>query len=266
MNQRHGGPLGSIAVVAPLVVPPFGLEVLEMFRTPLPSDGLFRDPPGPCLLAICLAAILVLAGCSSPGGDTGTEIAESGFRSAVPSDRAAVGGDPSESPMPSHAPTPAAADYKRATADGPAENVPLPVMPELAKHESKEGLEAFVRYWFALINYGYETGDVEAVRATSGTSCKHCEGYFGAIEKGYKGADWIVGGTLDLRGVGTEFIKTPENRYQAIVSVAELPSVYRGTGGVVYGEKPGSKYSFAQIVEASYLDGAWMVELVDNLG
>ena len=238
-----------------------------MFRTGISSADFSAVRRGGRLGALGLAAVLVLGGCSGSGGDPGAEAAEGGSSSASPSGSAGAGGGVTESASASPTPTPTpTAAYKPATAEGPAENVPLPVMPELAKQESKEGLEAFVRHWFALINYGYETGDVEAVRTTSGTSCTHCLGYFEAIEKGYKDDDWIVGGTLDIRGVGTEFVKTPENRYQAIVSVKELPSVYRGAGGVVYGEKPGSEYSFAQIIEASYSNGSWTVELVDNLG
>ncbi len=38
--------------------------------------------------------------------------------------------------------------------------MPVPVLPEAAKAETKEGLEAFARYWYSLLNYAYETGDL----------------------------------------------------------------------------------------------------------
>ena len=56
---------------------------------------------------------------------------------------------PAPSSTPSATPTPAAS-YKPADATGRAQNVPVPVLPEAAKAETKEGLEAFARYWFQL--------------------------------------------------------------------------------------------------------------------
>ena len=82
---------------------------------------------------------------------------------------------PSASSTPSAAPTPTAS-YKPADATGKAQNVPVPELPEAAKAETKEGLEAFARYWFELLNYGYETGDFggSGLRSQS-PSCAHAE-------------------------------------------------------------------------------------------
>ena len=85
-------------------------------------------------------SLTFLAGCSGSGAD--------------------VAQSPSPSVMEAVSPTPSpSATYKPASAEGPAETVPLPVMPEEAKAESKEGLIAFARHWYELANYGYETGD-----------------------------------------------------------------------------------------------------------
>ena len=43
--------------------------------------------------------------------------------------------------------------------------MPVPELPEAAKAETKEGLEAFARYWFALLNYAYETGDMSGLNS-----------------------------------------------------------------------------------------------------
>ncbi|WP_354178499.1 DUF6318 family protein [Arthrobacter sp. UYP6] len=117
-----------------------------------------------------VAAVLVLGGCSGSGAEPDAEAAEQKVTSsASPSGSAS----PSEAATPTvtPTPTPTAAAYKPATAEGPAENVPLPVMPELAKEKSKEGLEAFAEYWYSLINYGYETGDPEPLREITGSDC-----------------------------------------------------------------------------------------------
>ncbi|MFP5313120.1 MAG: DUF6318 family protein, partial [Actinomycetes bacterium] len=69
-----------------------------------------------------------------------------------------------ETPTPSASATPTptpSAVYKPADATGPAQNVPVPVLPEVAKTETKEGLEAFAKYWYELLSYGYESGDTK---------------------------------------------------------------------------------------------------------
>src|SRR5918992_1141024 len=89
------------------------------------------------VLALSLSAC---AGGESPGGN--------GSPSSV-----------SNSATPSATPTPTpTASYKPADANGRAQNVPLPELPEAAKAETKEGLEAFAKYWYALLNFGFETG------------------------------------------------------------------------------------------------------------
>jgi hypothetical protein len=40
--------------------------------------------------------------------------------------------------------------YKPADAKGRAQNVPVPVKPALADKNTKEGLEAFTKYWYEL--------------------------------------------------------------------------------------------------------------------
>ena len=138
-------------------------------------------------------------------------------------------------------------------------------MPELAKEKSKEGLEAFAKYWFSLVNYGYETGDTNPVKELSGPECELCQEFYVGMEKGYEGDDWVQGGTLSIVALGTKFVLTPEGRYQVILSIKEADSYDRGPNGVLYKEHIASEYSFAQIMEATYIDGGWVVNLVENI-
>ncbi|MDK1361175.1 DUF6318 family protein [Arthrobacter sp. zg-Y1219] len=229
-----------------------------MFRTGFRSDDFSAARLG----ALGLAAVLVLGGCSGSGDDPGAEAAE-GSNSAAPSGSAVA--TESASASPTSTPTPTAAAYKPASAEGPAENVPLPVMPEVAREKSKEGLEAFARYWFDLINYGSETGEISLAQGLSGPECEICESFYGAMEEGYVGEDWVEGGKLTIVALGTSFVETPQGRFQVILSVKQEASVNRGPNGKVFGENPADKYSFAQIMEASYVGDHWVVDLVENM-
>ena len=212
-----------------------------------------------------VAAVLVLGGCSGSGDDSGAEAAENPSSSAPSTGSASPTETASPKPAPTTTPTASALVYKPATAEGPAENVPLPVMPEIAKEESKEGLEAFAEYWFGLVNYGYETGDTSRIRELSSPGCELCESFYVDMEKGYAGEDWIEGGNLTLVARGTQFIKTPQNRYQIILSIKQESIANRGPNGVVYWEAPADKESTAQIMETSFTFDQWVVDLVEDI-
>ena len=109
------------------------------------------------LAVAALAVAMLLSGCQ--GGTTpGSPASPTGSTTATPTTSAASPLAPSGSAATSSAP----AVYKPADAQGKAQNVPVPVMPELAKENSKAGLEAFIGYWYAQLSYAYETGDMSA--------------------------------------------------------------------------------------------------------
>lgn len=110
------------------------------------------------VMGIVLA--LLLGGCeygttpSEPPSATSTTTASPASGSSVPT-------PPPTSP----------AAYKPADAKGKAQNVPVPVMPELARENSKAGLEAFIGYWYATLSYAYETGDTKQLLPISSPAC-----------------------------------------------------------------------------------------------
>ena len=194
------------------------------------------------VLGLLTAAALV--GCSGASGDSGD----------------AAGGTPSpsrSSASPSPTATPTAA-YKPASAEGPAENVPLPVMPEEAKVQSKEGLEAFARYWYEAANYGYETGDVSLVRAISSPDCMTCTKYYEVVENGFKDGDWMAKSQIEVQGVHSDFVLTPENRYQALVQLRQDDMEYYGSGGQHQGTTESRPLSSAQLVECTHDGAGWI--------
>ncbi|MDK1361177.1 DUF6318 family protein [Arthrobacter sp. zg-Y1219] len=228
-----------------------------MFRTGFRSDDFSAARLG----ALGLAAVLVLGGCSGSGDDPGAEAAE-GSNSAAPSGSAAATESPSASPTPT--PTPTAAAYKPASAEGPAENVPLPVMPDLAKQESKEGLEAFAEYWYALVNYGYETGDPEPVRAVSADTCFNCLSYYRVLDSGYAESDWMMGAKLHLQDVSSNYVETDEGAFQATTLILQDDLHYYGPAGYI-GTDPGNSTPAVQLMEAVFTSSGWYVVTLETL-
>ena len=104
------------------------------------SHNLFASRPlRVTALGVVVAAALTLSGCNS-GGDPNSGGTTSPTSTATES----------ATPSATATPTPTAV-YKPADATGRAQNVPVPVLPEVAKTETKEGLEAFARYWYSTL-------------------------------------------------------------------------------------------------------------------
>ncbi|MBP3043826.1 hypothetical protein KKR91_04295 [Arthrobacter jiangjiafuii] len=204
--------------------------------------------------ALGVAAVLVLGGCSGDG-EPGAEAAEASSSASPSSGATASASAPSS---PTQAPTLAA--YKPASAEGPAENVPLPVMPELAKQESKEGLEAFARHWYALINYGYETGEAGPVKAVSGESCNICANYYPQLETAFVDDDWMGGGQVETRSVKSDFVVTPEGRYQVLIQISQQSMDFYSPGEYLGTREISSLDLGVQMIEATYRDGEWFAD------
>src|SRR6476661_305076 len=98
-------------------------------------------------ISVLSASVLLLSACSSGEGPK-----NGSSDGATPSASASATASPSATPTP----TPV---YKPADAKGKAQNVPVPVKPALADKNSKEGVEAFTKYWFQVLSYAYETGN-----------------------------------------------------------------------------------------------------------
>ena len=196
---------------------------------------------------LSLAGVVALSACSeSP--DPGANAAQSPSASAS---------ETASSPAPSPSPS---ATYKPASAEGPAENVPLPVMPEEAKVESKEGLIAFARHWYELVNYGYETGDPSPLKAVSGDNCAACTSYYSALEQGFAGEDWLAGSLVEITSIGSEYVLTENGDYQVQIMFVQDPIEAYGPAGH-YGDT-GNRNPFVQLMEASFKDGSWTANQV----
>jgi hypothetical protein len=193
--------------------------------------------------AAVAAAALMLAGCA------GGAPADPGTVSATPAESA------TSSPSATPTPTPSAV-YKPADASGPAQNVPVPVLPEVAKTETKEGAEAFARYWFELLSYGYETGDTERLSALSGPNCVFCMGLVDNIKTAWSDGKWISGGHIETPAVTADAPAGEATRVTLQVIQKEL--VIHNPDGSPFQEPTAATNSGSQAV-ATFEGGDWTI-------
>ncbi|HEY0888138.1 MAG TPA: DUF6318 family protein [Nocardioides sp.] len=71
-------------------------------------------------------------------------------------------------------------------------------MPEAARAHTPEGAEAFVRHFWAVVDYGRETLDTEPIRALSRSDCKGCLGGIRALGEIRKHGGRIRGGQTTI--------------------------------------------------------------------
>ncbi|WP_354187742.1 DUF6318 family protein [Arthrobacter sp. UYCu712] len=176
----------------------------------------------------------------------------------APSDSPSVGSpSPSQSSTPSVTPSPAPS-YKPADASGRAQNVPVPVLPEAAKTETKEGLEAFARYWFQLLSYGYETGDTSSLDLVTAPGCELCVNVTQAISSSYDGENWLAGGRIETPTVSTNYVAQPDGHYQVIAQVQQATINYYRPGGIEF-RKPTPRSDTGNVMVGAFEGGAWQL-------
>lgn len=200
------------------------------------------------VMGIVLA--LLLGGCeygttpSEPPSATSTTTASPASGSSVPT-------PPPTSP----------AAYKPADAKGKAQNVPVPVMPELAKENTKAGLEAFIGYWFQLLSYAYETGDIAKVKELSRESCALCSDLLSGVSNNYTDGRWLVGGQYATPVIDALWEPNASSQ-SAKVQVLQQEIRYVNVDGS-FGREPTAATNDAAAFFGVFADGAWSTA---NLG
>ncbi|MGO4806337.1 DUF6318 family protein [Arthrobacter sp. 2MCAF15] len=203
-----------------------------------------------CTAALMSFSLVMVAGCS--GGGT------------QPS-----GSPPSESQTPaasspSAAPTPSAS-YKPADATGKAQNVPIPVLPEAAKAETKEGAIAFAKHWYTLLNYAYQTGEFRLMDEVTDSSCRLCAKVRPGIVEWNSEGRWIAGGLVQAKGAYTNFVKTTEGSYQVTTQLEQSAGTLYRADSSVEKSVPASQV-LADIMILRFSDGRWTAMDIDRIG
>jgi hypothetical protein len=194
-------------------------------------------------VAVVIAASLALAGCAGGApADPGTA-----------SPPATGSTSPSASPSPTPTPT---AVYKPADASGPAQNVPVPVLPEVAKTETKEGAEAFTKYWFSVLSYAYETGDTAALSDLSKPECSFCQALVDDIEAAWADDKWISGGQIEIP-VATANPST-DGSTQVVLQILQKELVIHSQDGSPYQEKTAATNA-GSVAMMKFADAGWVV-------
>lgn len=193
--------------------------------------------------AVLVAGALVLAGCA------GGAPADPGSTSRAATEAAT----PSASATPT--PTPSAA-YKPADASGPAQNVPVPVLPEVAKTETKEGAEAFTKYWFSILSYAYETGDTAVLSQLSRSECSFCQGLVDDIQDAWADNKWISGGQIEIPVATGK--PSSDGSTQVVLQVLQKELVIHNQDGSPYQEKTAATNA-GSVAVVKFADGGWVV-------
>ena len=200
------------------------------------------------LTAISFSAVaaLVLSGCSNGEDPQGSSNAgpSSSSQAAITT--------PSATATPK--PTPV---YKPADAKGRAQNVPVPVKPALADKDSKEGLEAFAKYWYSLLNYGFETGDLTGWIKLTSESCEFCNVLKNSIAVGFKEGRWQMGGRLSTPSVESRYKSGAQSQQVIVQVIQEKTQYYKADKSV--GRSPAAGSNTASVVLAKYSSGRWTV-------
>lgn len=201
------------------------------------------------LVASLAAAALALTACQGGGEPVAQPtLAETSSATAAPS---------------TSTPSPAAtATYKPADASGKAQNVPVPVKPALADENSKEGLEAFTKYWFELLSYGYETGDVTEWQALSAPDCSYCVNVRKRIDDSYSSGGWQVGAKISVGSVEPQFMPDAPSQEVAVQVLQQPTSYYAPDGSEA--KTASSAGNSAVVVIATY-DQSWSVDAMHPL-
>src|SRR6478735_4192016 len=196
--------------------------------------------------ALVVGLALALSGCNS-GGSPGPGGTSSQMADETPTATAAA--TPTSTPS---------AVYKPADATGPAQNVPVPVLPEVAKTETKEGLEAFTRYWFELLNYAYQTGDVAGLQAVTSPNCEYCAKLATSLSTNYQGDRWLAGGKITTPASTTSFERSDDGNFQVVLQVLQTPVSYYESGGKEF-RAASNGSNTGNVLLADFVNGAWRV-------
>ncbi|TDK27720.1 hypothetical protein E2F48_00850 [Arthrobacter crusticola] len=134
----------------------------------------------------------------------------------------------------------------------------MPTKPALADENSKEGLEAFTRYWFELFNYGYATNDWKAFDQVTDPACGTCRNVLTAVNDHYKSGGWIVGGEAEVRSFTTDFVPNIEGSISSFVEVDQAAAMTISQDGTMEGQTKARQESI-DVVIALWEDGRWVM-------
>ncbi|MFF0903548.1 UNVERIFIED_CONTAM: DUF6318 family protein [Kocuria sp. CPCC 205316] len=199
------------------------------------------SPVGTAIGGVVLTGLL-LTGCG-----TDDDVAATPPSSAA-SSAAATSAEPSSGATP--------ADYVPASLDGPAQNVPKPVMPDLARQESREGAQAFLDYWSDAMWYAYQTGDTTFARDITSDACEACLAELDDLEAVYGEGNWTIGGRESIQIAQAEFFRAADGVYKPVVIYKREPGQLVSDAAIEI-DAPGEPRD-ESVLYLDFSDGSWI--------
>jgi hypothetical protein len=132
------------------------------------------------------------------------------------------------------------------------------VLPEVAKTETKEGAEAFAKYWFELLNVAYQTGDVSGLDTVTSSACQFCQNITSSLTTNYQGGRWLAGGKIVLPTATTTFEPGEDGNYQLIVQVQQAAINYYDPNGSEFRTATQASDT-GNVLLVNFQGGAWHV-------
>ncbi|MHA7285022.1 DUF6318 family protein [Arthrobacter sp. MDT3-44] len=190
---------------------------------------------------------MLLTGCQGDGDPSANETQSPPSSTSAPTTAEA---SPSATASPSPEPSPA-------SSAGPAANIPVPVKPALADENSKEGMEAFTKYWLELFSYGYETNDWAPFEAVTDPGCRTCNQTRQVVQDYYAGGGWMSGGEFQLIDFGTDFRINTSGSIQGFVNYQQTDIMYyQNDGNNSESEAPGASVN---VTFSLYEGDSWVM-------
>lgn len=138
-------------------------------------------------------------------------------------------------------------------------------MPDAARQETEEGLIAFAEHWYDLVNYTYESGNGEPLRAISGPRCTAANFVLDQVETGYQGDDWMAGADIDLNFTWSEYTKNEYGYFTVYADMMQDDIKFYSPEAGLLGTNAGSEYPFIQAMVAKFTEQGWLAEDVITL-
>lgn len=209
------------------------------------------------MVPVAVGCVLVLVGCS---GGPAVGAGSSGSSTGGISSGTASPSELTSSPGSSVAGASSQGAYVPATREHKAQNAPIPEKPARMNEFSEYGLEQFVRYWFAQLNYAHRTGDVAELSKLGSPDCSTCRDYVNrALEFNAEGR-WVVGANYSVQAAKSELASTPGQISAILVQYGvEGGSVRKADGTFTVYE--GSAVS-ALTFNCTYSASGWSVQAI----
>ncbi|BBE23209.1 hypothetical protein MN0502_20920 [Arthrobacter sp. MN05-02] len=190
---------------------------------------------------------MLLTGCQGDGDPSARQTTSPASPSAAPTT-----GAPTATASATPEPSPA-------SSAGPAANIPVPVKPALADENSKEGLEAFTKYWFEVLSYSYVTNDWTLFDKETDPGCRTCASIRSSVVELYGQGRWVRGAEVEVISFDTAFELTTSGSITAYVKNQQSKIEYFEADGSVIRTVPQQDPPAFDVVNALYDEGSWLL-------